>query len=246
MQGYVDSSHLCVVVHTELAAGSEHEATEVCLWHKVVDQRDGPFREAKKNKRAWNKTSECSPKDIGGMGGKKCRDETRRDEMNKTIDRPWLSTGVACPSWRPVLVLICSCLYRWYSRRATHSLSRDASHTFTPPMAKRRAIIDSDDDQDNNQLSPSSAKRSRIDRNDQRSSRSKGKGKAKEDNDILNDIPVDDDDDIAAIRDAHAEDDEGSQERFEEEHEESIRESIRQRNKQQGVCSSPCPVLLQL
>jgi hypothetical protein len=112
-------------------------------------------------------------------------------------------------------------------------------------MAKRRTIIDSDDDQDDNQLSPSSAKRSRLDGKDQaehRSSKSKGKGKAREDNDILNDIRVDDDDDITAIRDAHAEEDEGSQERFEEEHEESIRESIRQKNKQQGVRSSLCPI----
>ena len=120
------------------------------------------------------------------------------------------------------------------------------SHTpHTLLMAKRRAIIDSDDDQDDNQPSPSSAKRSRLDGNDQaepRSSKSKGKGKAREDNDILNDIRVDDDEDITAIRDAHAEEDEGSQERFEEEHEESIRESIRQRNKQQGVRSSLVPI----
>ncbi|KAF8500946.1 P-loop containing nucleoside triphosphate hydrolase protein [Russula emetica] len=99
-------------------------------------------------------------------------------------------------------------------------------------MAKRRTIVDSDDERDDSQ-----AKRSRLDGKDQaehRSSKSKGKGKAREDNDILNDIRVDDDDDITAIRDAHAEEDEGSQERFEEEHEESIRESIRQKNKQQG------------
>jgi biopolymer transport protein ExbB/TolQ len=116
-------------------------------------------------------------------------------------------------------------------------------------MAKRRTIVDSDDEQDDSQPSPSSPKRSRLDGTDQaehRSSKSKGKGKgkgkAREDNDILNDIRVDDDDDITAIRDAHAEEDEGSQERFEEEHEESIRESIRQRNKQQGVRSSLCPI----
>ena len=113
-------------------------------------------------------------------------------------------------------------------------------------MAKRRAIIDSDDEQDDNQLSPSSAKRSRLNGKDQAehpSSKSKGKGKAREDNDILNEIRVDDDDDITAIP---AEEDEGSQERFEEEHEESIRESIRQRNKQQGVRSSRCPIPLTL
>lgn len=111
-------------------------------------------------------------------------------------------------------------------------------------MAKRRTIIDSDDEQDDNQLSPSSPKRSRLDKDqtEHRSSKSKGKGKAREDNDILNDIRVDDDDDITAIRDARAEEDEGSQERFEEEHEESIRESIRQRNKQQGVRPSLCPI----
>lgn len=112
-------------------------------------------------------------------------------------------------------------------------------------MAKRRTIIDSDDEQDDNQPSPFSPKRSRLDEKDQtehRSSKSKGKGKAREDNDILNDIRVDDDDDITAIRDAHAEEDEGSQERFEEEHEESIRESIRQRNKQQGVRPSLCSI----
>jgi structural maintenance of chromosomes protein 6 len=111
-------------------------------------------------------------------------------------------------------------------------------------MAKRRTIVESDDEQDDNQLNPSSPKRSRVDGKDQaehRSSKSKGKGKAREDNDILNDIRVDDDD-ITVIRDARAEEDEGSQERFEEEHEESIRESIRQRNKQQGVHSSPCPI----
>lgn len=112
-------------------------------------------------------------------------------------------------------------------------------------MAKRRTIVESDEEQDDNPPSPSSSKRPRVDGKDQaehRSSRSKGKGKAREDNDILNDIRVDDDDDITAIRDAHAEEDEGSQERFEEEHEESIRESIRQRNKQQGVRFSPCPI----
>jgi len=112
-------------------------------------------------------------------------------------------------------------------------------------MAKRRTIVDSDGEQDDNQLDLSSAKRSRLDGKDQAeylSSKPKGKGKAREDNDILNDIRVDDDDDINAIRDARAEDDEGSQERFEEEHEESIRESIRQRNKQQGVNLFLCPI----
>jgi hypothetical protein len=112
-------------------------------------------------------------------------------------------------------------------------------------MAKRRTIVDSDDEQDGKQPSPSSAKRSRLDNKDQaepRSSKSKGKGKARDDNDILNDFRVDEDDDITAIRGAHVEEDEGSQERFEEEHEESVRESIRQRNRQQGVGSSSCPV----
>jgi hypothetical protein len=125
-------------------------------------------------------------------------------------------------------------------------LTRDAPRltTHTLLMAKRRTIVDSDDEQDDNQISPSSAKRSRLDGKEaeHRPSKSKGKGKAREDNDILNDIRVDDDDDITAIRDAHAEEDEGSQERFEEEHEESIRESIRQRNKQQGVRFSLCPI----
>lgn len=109
-------------------------------------------------------------------------------------------------------------------------------------MAKRRAVIDSDDEQDSKEHSPSGAKRTRLNNEDQvdRSSKSKGKGKARDDNDILNDIRVDDDDDIATIRDTHAEEDEGAQERFEEEHEESIRESIRQRNKQQGVGSTLC------
>jgi hypothetical protein len=105
-------------------------------------------------------------------------------------------------------------------------------------MAKRRAVIDSDDEQVIKEDSPSSAKRSRLHSKDQanpRSSKPKGKGKARDDNDILNDFRVDDDDDIAAIRDSHTEEDEGAQERFEEEHEESIRESIRQKNKHQGV-----------
>lgn len=107
-------------------------------------------------------------------------------------------------------------------------------------MAKRRAVIDSDDEQDGREESPSGAKRSRLNNKDQGSSKSKGKGKARDDNDLLNDIRVDDDDDIAAMRDTHAEEDEGFQERFEEEHEESIRESIRQRNKHQGVRSTLC------
>ena len=113
-------------------------------------------------------------------------------------------------------------------------------------MAKRRAIVDSDDEQDGTQASasPSSAKRSRLETKDHRSPKSKGKGKAREENDILNDFRVDEEDDIAAIRDVRAEEDEGFQERFEEEHEESIRESIRQRNRQQGVGSSLCPVPL--
>lgn len=110
-------------------------------------------------------------------------------------------------------------------------------------MAKRRTVIDSDNEQ-SDQGSSSGVKRPRLDVVDvedqsQRplKSKSKGKGKAKDDNDILNDIRVDDDDDIAAVRDTHAEEDEGAQERFEEEHEESIRESIRQRNRHQGVGS---------
>jgi hypothetical protein len=108
-------------------------------------------------------------------------------------------------------------------------------------MTKRRTLIDSDDEQDGNEDTPT-AKRSRLngkDKAEHRSSKLKGKGKARDDNDILNDFRVDDDDDIAAIRDTHAEEDEGAQERFEEEHEESVRESIRQRNKQQGVGSPP-------
>jgi structural maintenance of chromosomes protein 6 len=101
-------------------------------------------------------------------------------------------------------------------------------------MGKRRTVGDSDDEQDGKQVSPSGAKRSRLEA-EHRSPKSKGKGKARDDSDILNDFRVDEDDDITAIRDVHAEEDEVSQERFEEEHEESIRESIRQRNKQQGV-----------
>ncbi|KAH9990809.1 P-loop containing nucleoside triphosphate hydrolase protein [Russula vinacea] len=100
-------------------------------------------------------------------------------------------------------------------------------------MGKRRTVEDSDDEQDGKQVSPSSAKRSRLEA-EHRSPKSKGKGKARDDSDILNDFRVDEDDDITAIRDVHAEEDEVSQERFEEEHEESIRESIRQRIKQQG------------
>ena len=105
-------------------------------------------------------------------------------------------------------------------------------------MGKRRTAIGSDDDEDGKQPSTSTAKRSRLETKE--SPRSKGKGKAREDNDILNDFRVDEDDDMTAIRDAHAEEDEGSQERFEEEHEESIRESIRQRNKQHGVGAFLC------
>lgn len=108
-------------------------------------------------------------------------------------------------------------------------------------MTKRRTLIESDDEQDGKEDTPT-AKRSRLNgknKAEHRSSKSKGKGKARDDNDILNDFRVDDDDDIAAIRDTHAEEDEGAQERFEEEHEESVRESIRQRNKQQGVGSPP-------
>ncbi|KAI9443259.1 P-loop containing nucleoside triphosphate hydrolase protein [Lactarius indigo] len=109
-------------------------------------------------------------------------------------------------------------------------------------MTKRRTVIDSDNEQSGQEGSPSAVKRPRLDvaevedRSQHRSSKSKskGKGKAKEDNDILNDIRVDDDDDIATVRGAHAEEDEGAQERFEEEHEESVRESIRQRNRHQG------------
>lgn len=109
-------------------------------------------------------------------------------------------------------------------------------------MVKRRTVIDSDNEQSDQGGSPSEVKRPRLDvahveDQPKRSlkSKSKGKGKAKDDNDILNDIRVDDDDDIAAVRDTHAEEDEGAQERFEEEHEESVRESIRQRNRHQGV-----------
>jgi hypothetical protein len=127
--------------------------------------------------------------------------------------------------------------------------SRVASHTLL--MGKRRTVGDSDDEQDGKQVSPSSAKRSRLDSKDQaehRSPKSKGKGKARDDSDILNDFRVDEDDDITAIRDVHAEEDEVSQERFEEEHEESIRESIRQRNRQQGVgfLFMPSPSALKL
>ncbi len=110
-------------------------------------------------------------------------------------------------------------------------------------MTKRRTVTDNDDEQSGQEGSPSGVKRPRLkaaeveDRAQHQSlkSKSKGKGKAKDDNDILTDIRVDDDDDIATIRDTHAEEDEGAQERFEEEHEESIRESIRQRNRHQGV-----------
>jgi hypothetical protein len=120
--------------------------------------------------------------------------------------------------------------------RLSHLRSRQSA------MVKRRTVIDSDNEQSDQEGSPSGVKRPRLDVVQvedlpQRSlkSKSKGKGKAKDDNDILNDIRVDDDDDIAAVRDTHAEEDEGAQERFEEEHEESIRESIRQRNRHQGV-----------
>jgi structural maintenance of chromosomes protein 6 len=114
-------------------------------------------------------------------------------------------------------------------------------------MGKRRTVEDSDDEQDGKQVSPSSAKRSRLEA-EHRSPKSKGKGKARDDSDILNDFRVDEDDDITAIRDVHAEEDEVSQERFEEEHEESIRESIRQRIKQQGVgfLLMPVPSTLKL
>ncbi|SRR6266702_1215825 len=116
-------------------------------------------------------------------------------------------------------------------------------------MAKRRTVIDSDNEQSGQEGSASGVKRPRLDvaqvedRSQHRSSKSKskskgkGKGKGRDDNDILNDIRVDDDDDIATVGDTHAEEDEGAQERFEEEHEESIRESIRQRNRHQGVGS---------
>lgn len=109
-------------------------------------------------------------------------------------------------------------------------------------MAKRRTVIDSDNEQSGQEGGSSGVKRPRLDvaevedRSQHRplKSESKGKGKARDDNDILNDIRVDDDDDIATVPD-NAEEDEGAQERFEEEHEESIRESIRQRNRHQGV-----------
>ena len=175
------------------------------------------------------------------------RGETRGDKGGRPRMHNW--TGVACPSWqRQSLFGIVYDARRGFiplsSSREVH-----APRLHTSLMAKRRTIIDSDDEQDDNQPSPSSPKRSRIDSKDQtkpRSSKSKGKGKAREDNDMLNDIRVDDDDDITAIRDTRAEEDEGSQERFEEEHEESIRESIRQRNKQQGVRSSLCPIPIRL
>jgi hypothetical protein len=109
-------------------------------------------------------------------------------------------------------------------------------------MAKRRTVIDSDNEQ-SQEGSSSGVKRPRLDvaevedqpQHRSSKSKSKGKGKAKDDNDILNDIRVDDDDDIATVRDTQVEEDEGAQERFEEEHEESIRESIRQKNRHQGV-----------
>jgi hypothetical protein len=170
------------------------------------------------------------------------RGETRGDKDGRPQLRLW--PGVACPSWQRQSIF--GIVYDARRGFIPLSSSRAAAHSL---MAKRRAIIDSDDEQDDNQPSPSSHKRSRLDDKDQtkhRSSKSKGKGKAREDNDILNDIRVDDDDDITAIRDTRAEEDEGSQERFEEEHEESIRESIRQRNKQQGVRSSLCPIPIRL
>ncbi|KAI0269879.1 P-loop containing nucleoside triphosphate hydrolase protein [Gloeopeniophorella convolvens] len=108
-------------------------------------------------------------------------------------------------------------------------------------MAKRKAVIDSDNERDSPEGSASGPKRSRIQPEDSvelvesQTAKSKGKKKAQDvDNDILGDIPVDDDDDLGAIRGTQAVEDEGAEKRFEEEHEESIRESIRQRNKHQG------------
>ncbi len=68
----------------------------------------------------------------------------------------------------------------------------------------------SNDEQDRREDSPSGAERSRLNNKDQRSPKSKGKGKARDDNDLLNDIRVDDDDDIAVMPDTHAEEDEGA------------------------------------
>ncbi|KAH9980223.1 hypothetical protein BGW80DRAFT_1274148 [Lactifluus volemus] len=103
-------------------------------------------------------------------------------------------------------------------------------------MAKRRAVIESDDEQGDQEGSSSGTKRSRLEdqAENRRSSKSKGKARARDDNDILNDIRVDDDDDISAMHETRAVEDEVSQERFEEEHEESIRESIRQRTSNKG------------
>jgi hypothetical protein len=181
------------------------------------------------------------------------RDEKRRDKggrLGGSFGPTLLAALLFLPFLATVRIWHCLPLVALIdTRRLFHASRPNRTHTRTPLMAKRRTIVDSDDEQDDSQPSPSSPKRSRLDGTDQaehRSSKSKGKGKgkgkAREDNDILNDIRVDDDDDITAIRDAHAEEDEGSQERFEEEHEESIRESIRQRNKQQGVRSSLCPI----
>src|SRR5229473_1121831 len=179
---------------------------------------------------------------IEGNGGKQSEDKPGTDRRTSSL-------RAACPSWQRQSVFDAVYITRpaLTRRRPGFSISRVASQVYTLLMAKRRTIVDSDDEQGDNQLSPSGTKRSRLDGKNQtehRSSKSKGKGKARDNNDILNDIRVDDDDDITAIRDARAEEDEGSQERFEEEHEESIRESIRQRSRQQGVRSSMCIAIL--
>jgi hypothetical protein len=160
--------------------------------------------------------------------------------MRRSRESIWLSLYRIEGTTRPSRLLIHS------SRRVERTRTRTRTHThpYNPRlMAKRRTVIDSDDEQDDGKgAGPSSPKRTRLENKHQaehRSSKSKGKGKARDDSDILNDFRVDDDDDIAAIRDARAEEDDGAQERFEEEHEESVRESIRQRNRQQGVGFHP-------
>ena len=166
--------------------------------------------------------SESPPKDGEGM--------VERMAEVRQGDRPRRLAHFPC---HPYLAL-----FIFGALDARRGLIHASRRTHTLLMAKRRTVIDSDDEQDGKQASPSSSKRSRLDTAEHRSSKSKGKGKTRDDNDLLNDLRVDEDDDITAIRDAHAEGDDGSQERFEEEHEESIRESIRQRNRQQGVGSS--------
>src|SRR6266478_3242650 len=96
--------------------------------------------------------SEFSPEDSGGTLGRMAkRDETR----NKANDRSQLWTGVASlGNDNPFGVV--------YPTRPRPGLIHfHASRPHTPLMAKRRTIVDSDDDQDDNQHSQSSAKRSR-------------------------------------------------------------------------------------